>query len=365
MLDFLPKNPLRVLVTIAYILLGFLLIAYAAPKLITYFLPFMVAGLISLAIKPIADVLEKLHIHRRLGVILAMLFVIGIIGGVMFFLIHSLVGEIRGVLQLILESTEDGLPVFVRDFIRILPDNLKTFAYDVAEQVESNFSDFVYPTVKSTLAGIGGAAVRLPSAFVFTIALVLAIYFISYDGEGIKNEIKRFVPAEKLQRASLVKNRLSEACGGYIKAQLILMTIVFCILLTGFLILDVDFALLFAFVISLWDTVPFLGTGIILNPWAVINLLQGDYFGAAGFFILYLIVLFTRQILEPKILSGQLGMHPVFTLMSIYIGLKSMGIVGMIIGPIILIIIINTLKIRSEIEQEMNFDDGKNKNIDC
>ena len=126
------------------------------------------------------------------------------------------------------------------------------------------------------------------------------------------------------------------------------MSIVFCILLTGFLVLDVEFSLLLALVISVWDAIPILGSGIILNPWAIINLLQGNYFQAAGFFCLYLIILFTRQLLEPKILSGQLGMHPIFTLAAIYVGLKSIGISGMIFGPIILILCINVLKINSE-----------------
>ena len=98
-----------------------------------------------------------------------------------------------------------------------------------------------------------------------------------------------------------------------------------------------------------------LGSGIILNPWAVVNLLQGNYFQAAGFFCLYLIILFTRQLLEPKILSGQLGIHPLFTLTAIYVGLKTMGIPGMILGPIILIILINILKLNSELDEG---DDG-------
>lgn len=353
MINLLPKNPLKGLITIAYIALVFLFLAYVAPKLVTYFLPFMAAWLISLVIKPIANSLEKVHVHRRIGVIVGMLLVIGVAGGIMFFLVSSLIDELQSVMKLILKTSSDGMPVFVKDIINILPGSLKTFALDIAERTEGDFADFIYPTVKSALSKAGGAAGKLPSAFVFTVALVLATYFMSYDSEGIKREIKAFVPEEKIEKMRFIKDRLSGACGGYVKAQLILMLIVFCILLTGFLILGVDFALLLAFAISLWDAVPFLGTGIILNPWAVINLIEGNYFRAAGFFALYLIILLTRQLLEPKILSGQLGMHPLFTLAAIYVGLKSMGIIGMIIGPIILIIVINSIKIHSELEQEM------------
>lgn len=349
-MNILPKNPVRVLITIAYIALAFLFLAYVAPKVITYFLPFIVALIISAIINPVVKFLQKLHIHRRIAVIVSMLAVMAALGVGMYFLTASLVKELHTVMEIIQKTTEDGMPVFVKELIDRLPRGLKTIAMEIAERTEGDIEDVLYPAAKSALSGIGGAAVRLPSAFVFTIALLLSTYFISYDGEKIKEAVKSIIPGEKLSKMHLIKDRLSAACGGYIKAQLILMAIVFCILLTGFLILDVKLALLLAFVISLWDAIPVLGTGIILNPWAIVNLLQGNYFQAAGFFCLYLVILFTRQLLEPRILSGQLGMHPIFTLMAMYVGLKSMGIIGMILGPIVLIIVINTLKIYSELD---------------
>lgn len=349
-MNILPKNPVKVLLTIAYIALAFLFLAYVAPKIITYFLPFMIAWLMSAIIRPVVNFLERLHIHRRLSVIVSMLFVMGILSAAVYYLSVSLIDELQSIVKLIQKTAEDGMPVFVKDLINLLPGSLKNFAMEIAERTEGDIVDFIYPAAKSALSGIGGAAVKLPSALVFAIVLILATYFISYDGVRIKSEIKKLVPEARIEHMNLVKQKLSDACGGYIKAQLILMLIVFCILFTGFLILRVDFALLLALVISIWDAIPFFGTGIILNPWALINLVQGKYFEAAGFFILYLIILLTRQFLEPRILSGQLGLHPLFTLMAIYIGLKSMGIIGMILGPIILIIVINCLKIHTELE---------------
>ena len=353
-MNILPKNPVKTLITIAYIVAIFAFLAYGAPKLLTYFLPFIVAWIIAQIINPIVKFLENLHIHRRISVIASMLCVITLLGAIIYFLSSALVKELKTVLDFIQATTDDGMPIFIQEFIDILPKNIKTIALELAENAKGNLSDIVYPSIKSAISGIGGAAGKLPTAFVFTIALILATYFISYDGENIKNQLKKLIPDNKLEKISFIKHKLSKACGGYLKAQAILMSIVFCILLTGFLILDVELALILALVISVWDAVPVLGSGIILNPWAVINLLQGNYFQAAGFFCLYLIILFTRQLLEPKILSGQLGIHPLFTLVSIYVGLKTMGIAGMILGPIILIIVINILKLNSELDEGEN-----------
>jgi len=350
-MNILPKNPEKSLLTIAYIFVAFLLIAFVVPRIITYLLPFIFAFIITRIINPIVKVLEKVHIHRRIAVIASMLFVITLLGTILYFLSVALVNELKTMLSFLQETNEDGIPVFVLDFIEILPGNLKNMAFSAIKNSEGNLSEFVFPSIKSAISGIGGAAGKLPNAFIFTIVLILATYFISYDGKNIKEQIKNMLPKHHIAKIRFIKEKLSKACGGYIKAQLILMSIVFCILLTGFLILDIKLALILAFIISLWDAIPILGSGLILNPWAIINLLRGNYFVAIGLFCLYLIILFTRQLLEPKILSGQLGIHPLFTIIAMYIGLKTMGVIGMILGPITLILIISIVSFNPESDE--------------
>ena len=167
----------------------------------------------------------------------------------------------------------------------------------------------------------------------------------SYEPKGLKAEIKKILPEDKYRFLFTLKQSFLKACGGYIRAQLIIMSIVFCILLIGFVVLDVRFAVLLAFVISMIDAIPVLGTGMILNPWAVVCLLQGDFVTAAGLAGLYVIILVMRQFVEPRILSGQLGIHPIITLVAMYTGLKVIGIFGMILGPLTALIIINFIKV--------------------
>jgi len=350
-MNIVPKNPVKTLITIAYIFVIFLLLAFVVPKAITYLLPFIVAFIISQIIKPIVRFLENMHIPKRIGVIFSMLLVIGILGAVVYFLSAAVVKELKEMLALFQETNENGIPVFIQEFINALPKNIRTFAFSAFKDSEFNISEFVFPSLKSAISGLGGAAGKLPSAFVFTIVLILSTYFMSYDGQNIKKYIKQILPKESVSKIRYIKENLIKAFIGYIKAQLILMSIVFCILLFGFLILDIKLALILAFVISLWDAIPVLGSGIILNPWAIICLIQGNYFRAIGLFFLYLIILLTRQLLEPKILSGQLGIHPLFTIMAMYVGLKTIGISGMILGPILLILIITILKLNSDSEK--------------
>lgn len=346
-MNLLPKNPIKTLITIAYIAVAVLFVVFILPKAVTYFLPFILAWIISLIIKPIVRLLEKIHFSKRIAVISSMLIVIALLGYILFYLSAAVVNELQTIVNM-LRQTSDGMPVFIKNILNSLPSGLRSFAFEFAERTEGDIIDFLYLAAQSALSKAGGAAGKLPSMFIFTVVLILATYFISFDSEKIKSELKKIIPKENLKHFRYIKDGLSKACGGYIRAQLILMSIVFCILLTGFLILDVKLSILLAAIISLLDAIPVLGTGMILNPWAIVCFIEGDYFRATGFVCLYLIVLFTRQFLEPRIISGQLGVHPLFTLAAMYVGLKTIGVSGLIFGPITLIIVINTLKVEAE-----------------
>ncbi len=109
----------------------------------------------------------------------------------------------------------------------------------------------------------------------------------------------------------------------------------------NFIGLNVEFPLLAALAIGFVDALPILGSGTVIVPWAVIAALDGDLNLAIGLLILLVAISIARQLLEPKIVSHQIGIHPIFTLIAMYTGFKIMGIFGLLIGPIVLIILRN------------------------
>ena len=347
----LKKDPTKSLIKLVYALLVTVIIIFALPKVISCILPFALAWIVSLIIKPLSCLLERAHIQRRIAVIISMLLVVGILALVIYGLSSVLVSELKTVADMF-KDTKDGLPVFVWDMIDTLPKAVRGYAVRFADALGKDTAGILMPAIKSAVSKIGGAAGKVPGAIVFTIVFILAVYFISYDSNGFKKELKRFIPSDKLLYIKSAKDSFSKACGGYIKAQLIIMCVVFCILLAGFIILDIGTAFLLALIIGFLDAIPVLGTGIILNPWAVVCLISGDYARAIGLFAIYGVVFLTRQFLEPRVLSGQLGIHPLVTLMSMYIGLKLIGIIGMILGPVAAIIVINLINANKSEEKE-------------
>ena len=89
------------------------------------------------------------------------------------------------------------------------------------------------------------------------------------------------------------------------------------------------------------DALPILGSGSVMVPWAIISGLSGDLTLAISVLTLWIIMSLVRQFIEPKIVSGNIGIHPIFTIAAMYTGFKFMGVVGMFVGPIVLIILKN------------------------
>ena len=350
----LPKKPVKTLVILIYLTLLLLALYFVLPRVIGFLLPFLVGYAISWLIGPVVRFLErKLHFPRKLAVILTMLIAIGIIGLFLFTIIYQAVYELQALAYQIpgLLEGDFALPDWLQNLNKFyidLPDNMQGFIDMIVDSIKDNVSQIIQPATQAMIAAAGSIAGALPTIFVFTVITMLATYFISHDKERIHAVIAAYTPEGVRKRVVFVKNSLLRACGGYFKAQLILMGITFCLLLVGFLILRLDAAILLALLIAVVDAIPVLGTGTVLIPWALVSLLQGNYMMAVGLIIIYLCALLTRQMLEPRIVSGQIGLHPLVTLFSMYAGLRLMGVVGMIIGPITAIIVINLVRANEE-----------------
>jgi len=119
-------------------------------------------------------------------------------------------------------------------------------------------------------------------------------------------------------------------------------------------LLGIDNAILIALIIAILDLLPVLGTGTVLIPWGIINIILGNYLIGVALIILYVVILIIRNIIEPKIISKQVGLHPLITLLCIFIGLKLFGFIGIIFLPLVTILVYNLYK-----EGEISFLDFK------
>ena len=152
------------------------------------------------------------------------------------------------------------------------------------------------------------------------------------------------MPKKWVQKIGIHVKEITIKLGGYLKAEAILILVSFVISLVGLYIfkfvgMNVKYPLLIALGIGFVDALPILGSGSVMAPWAVVEALNGDIQLGISILSLWIIMSIVRQFLEPKIVSGKIGIHPIFTLIAMYTGFKVIGVMGMLVGPIVLIIL--------------------------
>ncbi len=136
-----------------------------------------------------------------------------------------------------------------------------------------------------------------------------------------------------------ITSKLSEAGVAYLRTQLIILSIIALICVFALILIKNDYAVLLGMGIALMDALPVLGSGIVLVPWAIVMLFNGEIYVAAILITAFLLCQIIREILEPKLIGNKIGIKPIFTLISMYVGVKLFSIAGFLLGPIGLVII--------------------------
>lgn len=320
---------------------GILLICLLLPKLIKFFMPFVIGWIIAMIANPLVRFFEKrLKIVRKHGTWMVIAGVLALVVGVCYLLLAWLVREGIGFVQQ-LPQMYSAIAQGFRDIGNNLSEMLLKWKIpvDVNHEISDFFAnidvylgDLVGKLGVPTLSVAGDMVSQLPNLLIQAIFMFLSAYFFIADREKISKELRKLLPQSLFDKAAWIKRMFSRAVGGYFKAQLKIMVVIAGILFVGFLILGVDYAALWAVVIALLDFLPFLGTGTAIWPWAVFQLLTGDYSMAIGLMVIYLICLLVHQLLQPKFVGDTIGIDPLTTLIFMFIGYRISSVIGMIIA---------------------------------
>lgn len=344
----LPRKYLNVLLAVGIVAAAIGVLYLLFTTVLKWFLPFILAYILAYITNPLVAFMEKkLKIPRRIASAITVLFVLLLLGAIVTFIIYRIIYEIEDLTEqlpgLFNAAKEQISILFDRGFNLYinLPVEISQFIDTVMNDITKNLSSMLKPITDATLNFAGNFASALPSILIFIIVLFISTYFISSDKDKIGRFIRKQFPEIWIERILSIKSDLIFALLGYIKAQLILMSITFIEVSIGLLIIGIDYAILLALLISIIDALPILGTGTVLIPWALVAFVMGNFPMGLSLIILYGIVLLVRQLLEPKIVGGQIGLYPLVTLMSMYVGLQIFGVVGMILGPVTILIIKN------------------------
>jgi len=178
------------------------------------------------------------------------------------------------------------------------------------------------------------AATAFPRFFLFILTYAISVLFISLSYPQVTAFLLRQIPVKWHERMRGFGQDLLQTLIKWLRAQLMLIAVTFVLLTLSFLILGIPYGILLAALIALIDALPVLGTGTVLIPWALISFLGGDATLGIGLILTYGLVSITHSVMEPRFVGNQLGLHPLATLMAMYLGYRLIGVLGMITFPL-------------------------------
>lgn len=338
----------RVLKRILYVVL-ILIGLYLAFKLSVFYMPFLIAFIISLLIEPlIRFLMRKMKLTRKVSSIIIFIIVSAVIIGGLIWGTVSLISEASNLLQ--------GLNGYVEKIYILFQDIINNFDFDkihlpneinaIIQNSTGGLLNAVSNWVRNALTGLLNIVTSIPTIAIYFVVTIMALYLICVDKVYILDQIEHHFPKKWVFKLGAHIRDLTKALGGYLKAEVTLILVSFAISLIGLYILkfakfNIEYPLLMALFIGFVDALPILGSGTVMIPWAIISALNGDLKLGIAIVVLYIIMSVIRQFLEPKLVSKNIGTHPIFTLIAMYTGFKFIGVFGMLIGPIILIVIKN------------------------
>lgn len=344
-----PQNThLRILLITFYVILGVALGWLFFHYILGILMPFVLAYLLAWMLQPIIRFLtHRLHIHRHIAAGLTVVTAAGLVGTGAVLGVRKLIQELIGLAGSLIDAIRnlpDILTTFnerITQLLNFLPNNVLDVMQSISAVLLSSLTKLELPPSFSSGAFelATGTAKAVPNVLIFCVVFLVSAYFITADKNSIDQAIYALLPQRLKQMLGSTRRHVSITLLRYLRAQLILMSITFFELFIGFLILRLDYALAAALLIAVIDALPILGTGTILIPWGLYSLILGDYRLGVGCLALYGIILIVRQVLEPKIVGDSIGLHPLVTLMSMYIGLKLLGFAGMILGPVAVLLL--------------------------
>lgn len=322
------------------LIFGYLGLKYLFPVLI----PFLVAFIVVWVLKYPADFLARKLKCGRKWILRLLLTVFW--GGVAFAVLKISANVLPMIGNFFLRLPEfyaDKLMPAVQTVYHQIRDVVKDGNQDVIlsletifEQIFAEIGNFISASSGSIIKAVSGYAASVPSVVIKIIITVISSYFMAGDFDGMIAVALGALPGQWKERIIRITNQTKNIIGIFLRSYSLLMLITFCELFLGLWLLKVPYAGLIAMIIAVFDILPILGTGGILIPWAIIAVILGDYKMAIGIAILYLVITVIRNTLEPKLVGKQIGLHPLATLISMFVGARLFGLMGLIGFPLAL-----------------------------
>lgn len=343
------------------VVISVLLLLVLSIGVIQLLFPFLIAFMLAFVLNPIINFLTyKLKVGRGIAVVITMLTLSGSLAIAIFFSVVEIIAGIKYLIKVIpkiIESISQTTTMFITEKVMPVLDEVgkvynelseseKQSVLQQLETIKTEGLNKVAAFAEGMLTSSLDIAQSLPSVATMVLFILLGTFFISKDWYRLKEKTVSFIPVHMKARGRELKEGLYGAFIGFIKAQIIVLLITIIITIIGMFVLQIKHAFFVGLLIGSIDIIPYAGTGLVLIPWAIYSFIMGDTWMGIGLASTYITIVIVRQIVEPKVLSSNMGLDTLATIISMYVGLLMFGLFGLVIGPALLVLITTCIRIR-------------------
>lgn len=361
------KRIINIVYFAIFIAIAFLILKYC----FWIIFPFLFAFLVAVIVQRPANFFEKkTKVKKGITTTVLVILLYAVVAGLIVFLGVQLVDGMKNLADFVrnkisdMPTLIDNIKAWAVNASSVLPDSIEPrvvgslerwfnvihdkSASEIAKYIVDSTSvseKFSISSLSTPLSGVWDTAKQIPSVFVAVLVTIISSCFMASDYDWIVNFIKRQMPKEYNVKLSKSKHIVFKSIGKLIRSYVIIIFITFSELFVGLNILklvglykDGDVVII-ALIVALLDILPVLGTGTFMIPWAVYSLITGKIGLGIGLLVVYAVITVVRQVVEPKIVGGTVGLPSFVTLMAMYIGSQLFGFLGIFILPISVIII--------------------------
>lgn len=333
----------RFLIDTAFVVLIAAMLYFLFKFCTIYLLPFVIGLLLAILVQRPAQFIEKkLKIKKSLVsvlfVIILYLLTLVLLSWLCVFLYNRashFISIAPSYLTVVKDVFGDVNAKF-SDFMKELPESVSSAIQNLPDTFLKKLTDVVTSLLSSSATIVAKDA---PSLLITIIVTVVASCYIAKDYDVLMAFLHRHISNRANLIIAEIKKIFFESVFKLLKGYLLLMLITFAELSIGFAIIGVKNPVSVAAIVAFVDVLPVLGTGAVVIPWAIISLISGNIWRAIGLAVIYLVVVIVRNFLEPKVIGDQVGLHPLITLLAIFVGLRLFGIIGLFLCPIAIIVV--------------------------
>lgn len=330
----------------AYYAVIVLLIYFVCRYALDLIAPFVIGAIFACLIKPVVDSMQRSwKLKRGIAALICVVLLFGVIGLGMVLSGVRIITEVQEFLANLpstytmrIAPAISGMFDWAERFVQRYRPEMQLSIDETARVLSQRLGEIVNGFSSVAISGTARFAGSIPAMMVRVIFTVLTTYYVVSDYKAISCFIVRQLPENTAKVVLRGKKQLGDTLGKYLRSYAIILGMTFVELCIGFSILRIKSAGGWALLIAFFDILPVVGSSFVLVPWTIVCFLQHNIRRGIGLAILTAIVWLVRNVMEPRIVGRQVGLHPLVTLMAMYLGTKLFGPVGLLGLPVALAI---------------------------